>query len=158
MTGMAIGDVTISVEYSGARASKRVRVLPSYAGLFSGTYVVSACAQTNGFAAENFCQPFTTGLSLPIDFSHDQSADLTMLTGQFRLGQAIGTGSGSIASSGALSYSGGFVGGTRRMDFRNFSATSPVPGRIAGSFDMVWTDSTVAGSGIVTCQNMDMKR
>jgi len=29
---------------------------------------------------------------------------------------------------------------------------------VTGSFDMVWTDSTVTGSGTITCTNMDMTR
>lgn len=158
LTGVAVGDVTIMVEYSGARATKRVRVLPSYSGLFSGTYTVVGCSQSDGFAVEGFCTPFTKGLVLAIDFSHDQSSDLTSLTGQFRLGQSIGSGVGTVAPSGALNYSGSLVGATRRMDFRNWAATSPSPGRINGSFEMVWTDSTVSGSGIITATNMDMVR
>lgn len=158
VTGVSIGDVTISVEYFGVRASKKVRVLPGYAGLFSGTYVVSSCVQTGGFAAENFCAPFTAGLVLPIDFSHDQSPDLTTLTGQFRLGTSIGNGTGVVSPSGLLTYTGALAGTTRRMDFRNWAATSPSPGRIVGSFEMVWTDSAVTGSGILTCLSMDMTR
>lgn len=158
VTGLTIGDVTISVEYFGVRATKKVRVLPGYAGLFSGTYVVSGCVQTDGFAAENFCSPFTTGLVLPIDFSHDQSPDLTTLTGQFRLGTSIGNGVGVVLPTGVLTYNGGLTGTTRQMDFRNWSGTSPSPGRITGSFEMVWTDSAVTGSAVLTCVNMDMTR
>ena len=158
VTGVAVGDVTIAVEYSGARVSKRVHVLPSYAGLFSGTYVISGCTQTAGFADAGFCTPFTNGLMLTIDFSHDQSADLATLTGQFRLGQTIGNGAGTVAPSGALSYSGFVAAGTSRTDFRNWAATSPTPGRIAGSFELVWTDSARTGNAVVTCTNMSMTR
>ena len=34
ITGVSIGDVTISVDYQGFKASKKVRVLPNYGGVF----------------------------------------------------------------------------------------------------------------------------
>lgn len=164
VTGVSIGDVTIFVDYQGMRASKRVRVLPGYGGTFAGTYAVGTCVATGGFAspdpAEHFCTEFTTGRQLSIAMQSAQSADLTTVTGQFALGNAVGTGAGTISSTGTLTYSGAiaFAGDTTRMDLRNWTATSPAPGRIAGSFEMVWTDSTVSGSGIITATNMDMVR
>jgi hypothetical protein len=164
VTGVSIGDVTIFVDYQGMRASKRMRVLPGYGGTFVGTYAVGTCVATGGFfstdPAENFCTEFTTGRQLSIAMQSAQSADLTAVTGQFALGNAVGTGTGTISSAGTLTYSGAiaFAGDTTRMDLRNWTATSPTPGRIAGSFEMVWTDSTVTGSGIITATNMDMIR
>lgn len=162
VTGVSIGDVTIFVDYQGMRASKRVHVLPGYSGVFVGTYAVGTCVSTGGFfstnPAENFCTDFSPGRMLQIAEQNTQSADLTTLTGLFALGGAQGTGTGTTSASGVLSYSGTFLAGTTRMEFRNFTATSPAPGRMAGSFDMLWTDSTVSGSGIVTCTNMDMTR
>lgn len=162
VTGVSIGDATIFVDYQGKRASKRVRVLPSYSGVFVGTYAVGTCVATGGFfstdPAANFCTDFTPGRTLEIAEQNTQSADLTTLTGLFALGRAQGNGTGATSASGVLSYSGTLLAGTNRMDFRNFTATSPTPGRMAGTFDMVWTDSTVSGSGIVTCTNMDMTR
>lgn len=164
ITGVSIGDVTIFVDYQGQRASKRVRVLPGYGGTFVGSYMVNTCVGTGGFVsadpAEDFCTVFTSGLVLSIAMQSSQSTDLTTLTGQFVLGNALGSGAGTISPAGVLTYSGAiaFTGDTARMDFRNFTATSPAPGRIAGSFEMVWTDSTVSGSGIVTCTNLDLVR
>ena len=83
---------------------------------------------------------------------------MTTLTGLFLLGGLQGSGSGTISAAGTLSYTGVVVAGTSRMDFRNWTATSPAPGRITGSFDMVWIDSASPGTGIVTCKNMDMTR
>ncbi len=162
ITGVSVGDVTIFVDYQGMRASKKVRVLPSYAGAYLGTYTIGSCVATGGFVstdpAANFCTEFTTGRVLQMALQNTQSADLTTVTGLFRLGSLQGSGNGTISSVGALAYAGAVVGSTTRMDFRNFSATSPAPGRIAGSFDQVWTDSANTGSAIVTCTNMDMTR
>jgi hypothetical protein len=162
VTGVAIGDVTIFVDFQGQRASKKVHVLPSYNGLFTGTYAVGTCVGTGDFTnsdpAQNFCTEFTAGRVLSIAVQNAQSSDLTTLTGLFALGGAQGSGIGTISSTGTLTYTGAVVGGTTRMDFRNWTATSPTPGRITGAFDMVWTDSTLTGSATITCTNMDMTR
>ena len=158
ITGVAVGDVTIFVDYLGMRASKRVHVLPGYGGVLVGTYKVTSCSQTEGFATADFCQPFNSLPSLSIAFSNAQSADLTTLTGQFALGQSVGSGTGTVASNGTLTYSGALVGGTERMDLRNFTGTSPAPGRMIGSFEQVWTNSTMTGQAVVTCTNVDVTR
>ena len=162
VTGVAIGDVTISVDYQGQHASKKVHVLPSFNGIFSGTYVVGSCVDTGGFhnddPAQDFCTDFTAGRVLSVAVQNTQSNDLTTLTGLFALGAAQGSGNGTISATGTLTYAGQVVSGTTRMDFRNWTAISPTPGRVTGSFDMVWTDSTVTGSGTITCTNMDMTR
>ncbi|TAK16591.1 MAG: hypothetical protein EPO35_05020 [Acidobacteria bacterium] len=158
ITGVAIGDVTIFVDYLGMRASKRVHVLPAYGGVLVGTYKVTSCSQSEGFATADFCQPFNALPTLSIAFSNTQSADLTTLTGQFALGQSVGLGSGTVASNGTLTYSGALVGGTERMELRNFAGTSPAPGRMVGSFEQVWTNSATTGQAVVTCANMDVTR
>lgn len=162
VTGVAVGDVTIFVDYQGMRASKKVHVLPSYTGTFVGTYIVNTCVATGGFSstdpAADFCTGFTAGRVLQIAIQNTQPSDLTSVTGLFALGQAQGSGTGTVSSTGTLAYAGTFTSGTTRMDFRNFSVTSPSPGKIAGAFDMVWVDSTVTGSGTVTCTNVDMTR
>jgi hypothetical protein len=156
VTGVAIGDVTITVDYSGRRASKKVHVLPSYDGYFLGSYIVGTCTQTDGFAAENFCSPYPPGTSLSIEIADNQSADLTTLSGQFRLYPLVGNGAGTVSSTGVLTYNGFLTTGTRRVDLRNWIATSPVPGRVVGSFETVWTDSAVTGQAVMTATNMAM--
>lgn len=162
VTGVAIGDATISVDYQGMRASKKIHVLPSYNGIFVGTYLVGTCVATGNFhnddPAQDFCTEFTAGRALSVLVQNTQSNDLTTLTGLFALGGAQGSGTGAISQTGTLTYTGSVVAGTTRMDFRNFTAISPAPGRVTGSFDMVWTDSTITGSGVITCTNMDMTR
>lgn len=160
VSGVAIGDVTVIVDYQGLRATKRVRVLPGYSGILSGTYAVSSCTQTDGFAGDsvNLCGSLTPGLSLSIAFNNTAASDLTTISGQFALGQLIGNGNGTVSSSGELTYSGALIGDTTRMDFRNFRATSPDAGHLVGSFEQVWTDSTITGQAVIVATNMDMTR
>jgi len=142
-------------------ASKKVHVLPSYSGTFVGTYSVTACSETGGFVSTNPDDDFCTGLvglTGSIAIQSTQPADLTTLTGLFQLGGVVGNGSGTVSPTGVLTYTGSATSGTTRLDFRNFSATSPAPGRIAGSFELVFTDSTLTGQGVITGSNLSMTR
>lgn len=160
VSGVAIGDVTIAVDYQGLRATKKVHVLPSYAGTFSGTYVVASCTQTDGFAdpTVNICGSVTPGLPLSVAFQHTASDDLSTITGQFVIFGFGGSGTGTVSPTGALAYTGALVGTTTRMDFRNFTATSPEAGHVVGSFESVWTDSTITGQALIVATNLDMTR
>lgn len=163
VTGVSIGDVTIFVDFQGSRASKKIRVLPGYGGTFSGTYTVSGCSETGGFVSTDPVQDFctgTTGLVGGIALQNTQSADLTTLTGLFQLGSVVATGSGTVSASGVMTYSGGALinGTTTRVDFRNWTSTAPALGRIAGSFELLFTDSTLTGQGVLTCVNLDLTR
>lgn len=163
VSGVAIGDATISVDYQGMRASKKIHVLPGYGGIFVGSYTVSGCSATGGFVStdptQDFCSVFATGLTPGIAFNISQSGDLTTMSAQFVLGGLSGgTGTGTISPAGTLTFTGNLILGTGRVDVSNWTATSPAPGRMTGSFQMTFTDSTLAGSGIVTTTNLDMTR
>ncbi len=161
ITGVSIGDVTLSLDYQGFHASKKVRVLPNYNGTFIGTYVITSCADTGGFAvpAETpFCSQFPLNTALSIGFLNTQSADLTTLTGLFALGSLQGTGTGVIAAAGGLTYTGSITSTTAKITLQNFTATSPSIGHMTGQFQIVWTDTTLAGNSVWTCTMADATR
>jgi hypothetical protein len=158
ITGLSIGDVTVSVDYQGFRASKKVRVLPSYNGIYSGTYTLDACTPTGAFADQNFCSQFATGSTLQIALNNVQSLDLTTMTSQFLLGQLLGNATATIASNGGLTYSGSAVTGTTTIAVQNFSGSAPAVGQIAGTFQVLWTDSTITGNMVWKCTITSMTR
>lgn len=163
ITGVSIGDVTISVDYQGFKASKKVRVLPNYGGTFYGTYTLDRCTDSGGYAGTNSCASmlptYPLGSTFQMAFSNTQSSDLTSLTGQFVLGNLLGTSTGVISSAGVLTYAGSISSSaTWRMDFRNFLATSPSVGHVGGRFEAVWTDTTQTGSSVWTCTIVDLLR
>ncbi len=158
MTGVSIGDVTIAVDYQGFKASKKVRVLTNYNGVFVGNYTIDSCADTGGFADQAFCAGFPMATPLPIAFNNSQSSDLTTMASLFALGQVQGTGTGAIASNGALTYAGSIVSGTTRLDFRNFAAASASINHYNGTFQIVWTDSVLSGTSTWTCTMQDVTR
>lgn len=158
MTGVSIGDATITVLYQGFSASRRVHVLPNYNGIFSGTYTLDSCTETGGFANQGYCASLTAAGSLPLAFNNLQSPDLTTLSGQFALGSLIGTGNGAISSTGTLTYAGSYLTGTGRIDLQNMTATVPGVGLISGHFEQLWTDSTAAGQLFLSCTIHDLTR
>lgn len=162
VTGVSIGDVTIAVDYQGFKASRKVRVLPNYAGVFYGSYTLDACVDSGGFTDSGFCAGFSAGSIGYLAVSNLQSADLTTLIGQFILDPdfliGLGTTTGTISPSGNLAYAGMMLSGTKRADFRNFTGASPSVGHINGHFELVWTDSTMTGSGVKSCTIVDLVR
>lgn len=165
MTGVSIGDVTIAVDYQGFHASQKVRVLPDYSGTFSGTYTLDSCVDSGGYGGVTACAALTANIPVgstgQIQLASTQSADLASLTGQFYLSGLIGNGSGTISTTGGLTYAGSIVsasGGTWRMDFRNFTATSTSVGHIGGHFEVVWTDTAQTGSSVWSCTIIDLAR
>jgi hypothetical protein len=163
MTGVSIGDVTISIDYQGFKASKKVRVLPNYGGTFLGTYTFDACTDTGGYTGGNSCASilptYPLGTTFQIGLSNTQSADLTSMTGQFLLGQLLGNSAGTVSSTGDLTYTGSIVSSsTWRMDFQNFTGGSPSVGHIGGHFQAVWTDTASPGSSVWSCTIVDLVR
>ena len=49
ITGVAIGDATISVDYQSFHAEKKIHVLPNYNGIFVGNYTIDTCVDSLGF-------------------------------------------------------------------------------------------------------------
>ena len=158
ITGVSIGDVTISVDYQGFKASKKVRVLPNYGGVFSGGYSIDRCVDTGDFLAQGYCANLISNATLPIAFNNVQSPDLTSMTSQFALGSLVGTGTGAIAPNGALTYTGSFQSGTSRIDLQNFAGGSPAVGQISGRFEQTWTDTVMAGQLFMTCTIQSLLR
>lgn len=158
VTGVSVGDVTIAVDYQGFKASKKVRVLPNYNGIFYGTYTLDSCTESGDFAAQGYCAMLQANAALSIGMNNAQSADLTAMTGQFALGTLAGTGTGTVSSAGALTYSGSIVGGTSRIDVQNFAGTVPATGQIAGRFEQLWIDTSMTGQLLLKCTIHDLTR
>ena len=158
VTGIAIGDATIAVEYQGFKATRKIHVLPNYAGTFFGNYTIDGCVDSAGFTDIGFCASFTGLGLLPIAFSNTQSADLTTLGGLFALGDLQGTTTGAIAADGKLTFTGGFSSGTTTMTFRDFVVTSQAVGHMQGTFKAVFVDSATSGGATWICTMTDAIR
>ena len=54
--GVSSGDATIFVDAQGQRATKRIHVMPNYAGTWAGSYTVAACQESGQIASGHFCR------------------------------------------------------------------------------------------------------
>jgi hypothetical protein len=88
VTAVGIGLATVFVDFQGMRGTKLIRVLQNFAGEYSGTYVVDACAESGDFVEAEFCTtPWAPGSALALAFLFAQTG--ASLTGQTALGGII---------------------------------------------------------------------
>ena len=157
VTGVGTGRVTIWAENSGGRATRLLRVLPSYNGKWSGSYSLTGCQASGDFASIEFCGSFFQGQILNMGFDLTQSRD--QVTGTFSLGDLLGTLASSVVSddgslplTGVISYEGLVI------QLQNLRATSPSAGTMKGQFDQVWGAPDASGTGRLVCDIRDVTR
>jgi hypothetical protein len=68
---------------NGTEGSKRLRIVPSYAGFWSGRYTVTSCTHTGAFAVTRFCDGYRG--RLPVSLNLNQTQDV--VSGAALLGQ-----------------------------------------------------------------------
>jgi hypothetical protein len=149
LTGLASGDVTVSFTQGGRVAAKRFRVLPNYAGTWSGTYRVAACGQTGQVASTvNPCGvTFRSNTVLPYTLNLTQMQD--SVAGRFFLGALqFDQASGPVAGNGALVISSVVRSPPASVD-AIWTLQSMAPGALAGAVTLRLRDSTLSGEGIV---------
>jgi hypothetical protein len=137
------GQATISLSYQNVRGSKTVRVVPNYAGVWSGKYTVTSCVQTEGFIDTNLCAQFPVGQEKPFAFQFSQTADV--LTGQTALGQLGSTTfTANIESDGSVSFTTSTFFGTSIIN-SEWHLFSTQAGTIGGTVTQTWQDQNTTG-------------
>jgi hypothetical protein len=150
-TGVGIGRATIWAENAGGRTTRLLRGLPSYAGIWEATYVVTGCQATGGMAAIAFCSNFFTGQVASLGLNASQLED--RVSGQFALGSLLGNlNSSTVAENGLLPLTGSIVSGEVSIDISNARFESPAAGTFIGLFDQAWTVVGASGFGILSCE------
>lgn len=145
VTGVGIGLVTVFVDFQGVRGTKLMRVLPNFAGEYSGTYVVDACAETGDFVEAEFCtDPWAPGSALALAFLFAQNG--ASLTGQTALGGIVsGQFSATVGDDGnatvqvTLNFDGVLLAQTWQL-------RADQPGFITGSFRVVISAPGLTGN------------
>ena len=150
VTTVRSGDVTIFVDAQGARGSKRITVVPNYAGIWAGSYVVNNCTQTGQWPAViNGCGTvFTVGATLPVAFNLTQNGGT--ITGQTAIGSNFsGQFSTTAIANGALSFNATVLDGTFSLA-QAWQLNQAVAGQLTGSAVQTWTDTSLPGQMVVT--------
>lgn len=142
-TGAGSGEATIFIDTNGRRGTKKLRILPNYAGSWSGSYAITSCQQSGGWATVNFCSNFRDNQVFPQNFVLAQVQD--NVSGRFFLGTLqFEDTSSSVSLSGELALTS-----TYQSEDVTLAATwrvnSTQPGRMTGTVTDVWRQSDVAG-------------
>jgi Big-like domain-containing protein len=172
VTGVGIGRVTIWAENEGGRTTRLLRVLPSFAGTWRGSYVVENCQASGVFAALTFCGTvIRIGDRLDMAMIFVQTED-HLTGGSFLLATFPGTllprGSipgtltdTSVGEDGQIRLAGSvepFFTNNIRLSLENMRLESPNPGVMVGQYEQVWLDTTASGSGRVFARIDSMTR
>ncbi len=151
VTAVSSGEVTIIVDAQGVRGTKRIRVLPSYQGIWFGTYTVNTCTQSGDFVAANLCgTTLAVGSTLQAGLNFTQS--VAAITGQTLLGSLFSeTLSGTVSTNGSFSFQvGAIVPGFSTRVTQAWALNVTQVGRLSGTLTQTWTDPTLTGQMVAT--------
>jgi hypothetical protein len=158
VTGVGNGTAVLWAKNAGGKTTRTLRGAPSYNGSWQGSYAITGCQSTGGFALGGFCGSFFSGQILTMQWSLAQPR--LDVTGVFTLGSlgpgALGTS--SIDNNGDLPMTGEIRTGTTTIFLDNARLSSPTPGTMTGRFDQVWGDSTLSGTGRLICEIRNITR
>jgi hypothetical protein len=163
VTGIATGDETIWAQNSGGRTTRLIHALPSFAGTWSGNYVITACQSLLDWSVIGFCNNLPVGSVLPMSLSILQTQD-QVSGGNFALGANVGNlNPASVTNAGELPITGLFSGVTgaitTNINLGNARWDSTQAGTITGTFDQTWSQvGGLAGSAIFSCSIRLMTR
>jgi len=156
---VASGRITIWADNAGGHTTRALRVLPSYAGSWSGTYAITGCQSTGQVAQIGFCGNFFSGQVLNMGLSFSQTDD-RVGGGSYTLG---GNGPGSfnaatVAENGSLPVNGTWTSSNGGIAFQNARLESATAGTISGTFDQSWNITGATGFGILSCTIRNVTR
>ena len=158
VTGNQSGRTTINYTAQGVGGSRNIRVVPSYTGSWSGSYIVRGCDQSGIFVTIRFCvDTFPTNRVLPTNLTLSQGTR-DVVSGRFFLGQIQSdTFTAAIETDGAIQFSGVLRSG--QFDIDSFwRINSLQDGRIVGALTQRWTSPGFSGQANVASEVRDLNR
>lgn len=151
VTAVASGEVTIIVDAQGVRGTKRIRVVPSYQGIWVGTYTVNSCVQSGDFVAANLCGTTLIVGSNTLQAGLNLTQSIGAITGQTRLGGIFSDAlTGTVNMDGSLSFQvGATVPTLTTRVAQAWQLNITQAGRITGTVTQTWTDPSLTGQMVV---------
>lgn len=144
VTALANGSATIFVASGGRQGQQVVRVVPDYDGQWSGSYLVTACADSGYFTEQRFCAG-TLNSTVPMRLLISQSG--TAVAVSFFLGQlAFPSSSATIGADGSLPIGDTTLDETVRIT-ASWTLQQPSPGALSGTVRQRWTIAGRDGEG-----------
>ena len=150
VTAVGVGAATISAEYQGRRATRSIRVLPDYAGLWVGDFFVASC-EVQPPLPGSFCNPILR-TTFPARLDIVQTSNV--VSGTWTLQEdATGTVTGDILDNGHLRLTGSvFLGGvtTSISDWDSVTSDNQT---MTGGFTLNWSAAGGAARTRVELRN-----
>jgi hypothetical protein len=156
VTAVASGAANIYVVSGGQQGTKGIRVVPSYAGSWSGSYYVTGCSQTGDFRTANMCSYFQTNTVMPYNMNLAQSLDVVQgvtYLGSLQFDQASAT----IDGGGNLPLSATYREDTMTITCA-WNLTGQSAGRLNGTVQQTWRDGAASGEMVVSGTIRDSMR
>jgi hypothetical protein len=146
VTGLSSGYVTVWCDAAGHRATMLLRVMPSYAGNWSGSYFITNCSQSRIIAASGFCtNNFRINTVWPYNFILTQSA--ATVSGTFLLGAAqFDQTTATIATDGSLVFASRDNESAANVT-AIWNINSLAFGRLTGTLHQTWLANAFPGVG-----------
>lgn len=151
VTAVTAGEATIIVDAQGVRGTKRMRVVPSYQGIWFGTYTVNTCTQSGDFVTANLCgSTLAVGSTLQAGLNFTQN--VAAITGQTLLGSLFSeTFTGTVAMNGSFGFQvGATLPGFSTRVTQAWALNVTQAGRLSGTLTQTWTDPTMSGQMVAT--------
>lgn len=146
VAGVANGNATISIQSGGRQGQQVVRVVPDYDGTWTGTYLVTSCAESGYFTDQRFCAG-TLNTSAPVRFTLTQSG--TAVSSVFRLGQlSFPATAPTIAADGSLATGDTTLAETVRI-VASWMLQQATAGALTGTTRQRWTVAGQTGEGVL---------
>jgi hypothetical protein len=148
VTGEGPGEATIYFDVtSGPHGTKKIRALPSYAGIWTGTYLVTTCTQSGAFVVVNFCRDYADSLPFTLDLAQSQD----QVTGTFQLGAIqFGRTTASVSLNGDLSLASTSSTASAKSITAVFTISSALPLEWAGTVTHSWVGHEIGDAASVT--------
>ena len=161
VSGVGNGRVTIWAENGGGRTTRLLRGLPSFAGMWRGTYAVTRCQSSGQWRSViEFCDEFRVGEILTVALAMTQTDD-RVTEGTFNLGDLPdGSLTPSVVSeAGMLAITGRATPDPSvTIALENVRLESAAAGAMTGLFEQVWASPGLTGTGRLDCELRGMTR
>jgi len=157
--GVGPGEVTIWIDVTqGGRATKRLRVYPSYNAAWVGSYRVTSCTDSGEIRSQaRFCRDnFARGDILPLGLSMSQnglSVTTTVYLGQLEFNPATST----MAEDGRLQVNARYDDEGLMID-AVLQLFQPQATSVGGTINHTWTVQGATGSGRLAGDLVDVVR
>jgi hypothetical protein len=148
VTGIGSGQATITATYQGKSVTRTLRIIPDYAGRWTGNWVVNSCT-VQGLPA-SWCDPIRNG-AFPATLDIRQSKDVVSADWTFQ--ETSGTHPGTIAPNGTLTLTGSTLQNGVTIEITSWQTITTDNRTMTGAFSLTWRPPSGSAQTGITLQS-----